>query len=101
MKQLFANFDVYTLKGKSMETHYLAVKDLNVASFLMASNQVKLVAVHRTSDNTAYFHFEPIDVAQSLVSAYWADSAPSLQPRKLFGARRDLQDLVFSGGSVK
>ena len=76
----------------------VAVRDLNIASFLMASNEVKLVKVERTSSNTAYLHFQPKAIAEELVSAYWTDSAPSIQPRKFFGARRDLQDLILSGG---
>jgi len=76
----------------------LPVKDLNIASFLMASNEVKLTKVERTAGNIAYFHFQPKEKAENLVAAYWADSAPTLQPRRLFGAQRDLKDLIFSGG---
>lgn len=76
----------------------LAIKDLSVASFLMASNEVTLVRVERKSNNAAFFHFQPKEKAESLVAAYWSDSAPSLQPRLLFGAQRDLKDLIFSGG---
>ena len=80
-----------------MENKIYKTSDLNIASFLLASGQVSLTKSERSSDNTVHFYFSPKELAQKLVEAYWADSAPSIQPRKLFGARRDLQDLVFGG----
>jgi len=79
-------------------TDSLPVRDLSIASFLMATGEVTLVKVERTTDNIAFLHFQPKEKAESLVKAYWADSAPNLQPRRLFGAQRDLKDLIFSGG---
>lgn len=77
----------------------LAVKDLNVAAFLMASGQVKLVEVERHPDNTAYFHFESKETAESLVTAYWAETVSHpIQPKKILGSLRDLKDILFSGG---
>lgn len=75
-----------------------AIRDLNIAAFLMASGQVKLVNVERHPDNTAYFHFEPKKIADNLVTAYWAEDAPPIQPKKLLGSLRDLKDILFSGG---
>lgn len=82
----------------NITSNTLPVRDLNIASFLMATGKVTLVKVERTGDKTAFLHFHPKDKAEGLISAYWADSAPAMQPRKLFGARRDLQDLILSGG---
>lgn len=79
-----------------MESEIYQTSDLNIASLLLASGEVSLTKSERSSDNTVHFYFSPSKEAQKLVEAYWADSAPSIQPRKLFGARRDLQDLVFS-----
>ncbi|MBI2017436.1 hypothetical protein HYS92_00135 [Candidatus Daviesbacteria bacterium] len=64
----------------------------------MASGQVKLVNVERHPDNTTYFHFEPKEIAEGLVTAYWAEDAPPIQPKKLLGSLRDLKDILFSGG---
>lgn len=80
--------------------HTLPIKDLNVASFLMASSEVTLAKVER-NNNTVFFHFQPKEKAENLVAVYWADNAPAIQPRKLFGAQRDLKDLIFSGGSYE
>jgi len=79
----------------------LPIRGLNIASFLMATGEVTLVKVERTTDHIAYFHFQPKEKAESLVAVYWADQAPSIQPRKLFGAQRDLKDLIFSGVAKK
>lgn len=78
-------------------SHTLPVKDLNVASFLMASNEVTLAKIER-NNNTVFFHFQPKEKAEDFVARYWADNAPMIQPRKLFGTQRDLKDLIFSGG---
>lgn len=77
----------------------LAVRDLNIAAFLMATGQVKLADVERQSNSTVFFHFEPKQIAEDLVSAYWAEEAPEIQPKKLLGSLRDLKDILFSGGS--
>lgn len=77
----------------------LSIKDLNIAAFLMASGQVKLVNVERHPDNTAYFHFEPEEIAESLVSEYWAETVSQPpQPKKILGSLRDLKDILFGGG---
>lgn len=77
---------------------YLSVRDLNVAAFLMSSEQVKLVNVERHPD-VVYFHFEPKTVAETLVTSYWAETVSQLiQPKKILGSLRDLKDILFSGG---
>lgn len=82
-----------------LNSNTLAVKDLNIAAFLMASGQVKLVNVERHPDNTAYFHFKPKELAESLVTEYWAETVSQpLQPKKILGSLRDLKDILFSGG---
>ncbi len=77
----------------------LSLKDLNVAAFLMATGQVKLINVERQS-NTVFFHFGPKEIAESLVAEYWAGTvSQSIQPKKILGSLRDLKDILFSGGS--
>lgn len=78
----------------------LAVRDLNIAAFLMATGQVKLVDVERQSNNTVFFHFDPKEVAENLVTEYWAETVSQpIQPKKILGSLRDLKDILFSGGS--
>lgn len=85
--------------NQHLNSNTLSIKDLNVAAFLMATGQVKLTNVERHPDNTAYFHFEPKEAAESLVTAYWAETvSQSIQPKKVLGSLRDLKDILFSGG---
>lgn len=75
-----------------------SLRDLSLASFLLASELVTLTKVERKSDHIVVFHFSDPEKSKVLVDAYWSDSAPPIQPRKLFGAQRDLKDLIFSSG---
>lgn len=74
----------------------LSVKDLSVASFLMASEEVKLAHIERSLNRTVYFCFEPKEKAEKLVFAYWADTALSIQPKQLFQSLHSLKNLIFS-----
>lgn len=71
------------------------LRDLSLASFLLASEIVTLIRVEK-KHNIVIFHFSPADKAQTLASAYFSDRPPYIPARKLFGSRRDLQDLIFS-----
>lgn len=73
-----------------------SIKDLALASFLMASERVNFIKVERKTDQIVVFHFAPSDKAKELADAYWGDRAPAVQPRKLFSSQRDLKDLIFS-----
>ena len=75
----------------------LSVKDLALSSFLLSSDELKLVKVER-ANNTVYFHFTPRSRAEELMVAYLSENAPTVQPRKLFDAMKNLKDLIFSGG---
>lgn len=81
-----------------MDQDALPNKDLNISSFLLASGQVKLVKTERTPDRNTIFYFAPKIKAEELVVTYWSDTASSIQPRKLFGAQRDLKDIINRGG---
>lgn len=74
----------------------LEVKDIHIASYLLASETVRLVRTERKNRNLVLFYFSPKEEAKKLIEAYWSDSA-SCSPRKLFGAQRSLKDLIFSG----
>lgn len=87
-----------TIENQSRDSdETLPVKDLNVASYLLASGEVVLVKSERKDRNLVLFHFSPKDKAESLISSYWSDTA-SLSPRNVFAALRSLKDLIFSGG---
>lgn len=73
----------------------LPVRDLNIASYLLASGQVMLAKSER-KDNLIFFHFAPKDKAEYLVGEYYSDTSP-LSARNIFSALRTLKDLIFSG----
>lgn len=81
---------------KQLKTYSL--RDLSLASFLLASEIVTLTKVERKGDHIVVFHFSDPEKSRALADTYWSDSAPPIQPRKLFGAQRDLKDLIFSNG---
>lgn len=76
-----------------------SLRDLSLASFLLASEQVTLVTVERKNDHIVVFHFSDPEKSRALADAYWSDNPPFIPARKLFGCQRDLKDLIFSGGS--
>ena len=72
------------------------VKDLQVASYLYATQLVKLVGKKRLSSGTVLIQFSPKDKVEELISLYWNLQAPSIQPKDLLNAQRDIKDLIFS-----
>jgi hypothetical protein len=74
----------------------LAVKDLNVAAYLLASGEVTLERSVRKSRNLVLFLFSPKQKVEILINNYWSDTS-SLSPRNIFAALRSLKDLIFSG----
>lgn len=74
----------------------VVVKDIHIASYLLASEKVRLIKTERRDRNQVLFHFSPKEDAEKLISDYWSDTA-SCTPRKLFSAQRSLKDLIFSG----
>lgn len=80
----------------SQQSKTYSIKDLSLASFLFASGKVSFVRVERKNSQIVIFHFAPSNTAKELADAYWADRAPTVQPRKLFSSQRDLKDLIFS-----
>jgi len=82
-------------KGNNMENN-VAIKDISIASYLMCSDQVRLVKSERKGNKFVIFYFSPKSVVEQLVSDYWSDSA-SVSPRELMSNLRSLKDLIFSG----
>lgn len=77
----------------------LVVKDIHIASYLLASEKVRLVRTERRERNQVIFYFSPKEEAEKLINAYWSDTA-LISPRKVFSAQRSLKDLIFSGGEL-
>lgn len=82
------------MKGKKkMEKHY-RTSDLSIASFLLASGDVTLTGTESES-RQIFFLFAPKNRAGELIRLYWADQAPSIQPRQLFQSLRSVKDIIF------
>lgn len=75
-----------------------SVKDLYIAAYLRSCDGIRLSKTERDGSGNVYFHFMPLEQSERLVSDYWSESAPFIQPRRLFSALRDLKDMIFSGG---
>lgn len=72
----------------------IQIRDLNVAAFLFATDQVRLKSINR-SEKIVFFNFTPVEETEKLLESYWTEKAPLIQAKKLFDARRDLQDMIF------
>jgi hypothetical protein len=85
-----------------MQTDYpqdnlLEIKDIAVAAYLYSSQQVTLIGTKRLVNKDVLFQFSPKEKARSLIQDYWNLKAPSIQPKQLFSAQRDLKDMIFGG----
>ena len=79
------------------DLHYIAVKDLNLASYLYSIKEISLVGIDRANPSEVSFRFSPKEKTQLLIRDYWLNKAKPIQPRKLFSSQRDLKDLIFKG----
>ncbi|PWU24081.1 hypothetical protein C5B42_00705 [Candidatus Cerribacteria bacterium 'Amazon FNV 2010 28 9'] len=83
-----------------MERHdntYLEVKDIAISSYLYASNEVQLIGKRRLPSGEVLFQFSPKTTVEQLIHLYWTLKAPTVQPKQLFNALRDLKDMIFGG----
>ena len=87
----------------TMETHYrntndyVEIKDISIAAYLYASNQVKLVGKRKLPNGSILLQFSPKEKADELITQYWNFQAPEIQPKRLLSALRDVKDLIFGG----
>ncbi len=79
------------------ENDIVVIRDTNISAFLLCLEEVRLVKTER-NQGTVLFYFSPKETVERSISAYYSDSATAIQPRKLFGAQRDLKNLIFSEG---
>lgn len=75
----------------------IEVKDIAVASYLYATNQVQLLGKRRLSNGAILFQFTPKSKAEELIQLYWNLNATAIQPKVLYSAFRDIKDMIFSG----
>ena len=75
----------------------IEVKDISICSFLYATGLVHLTGKRKLQNGETYFLFSPKHKVEELVQQYWDSQAPSIQPKKLFGAYRDIKDMLFAG----
>jgi len=83
------------LQGKTFLESTLELQDLSISSFLYASTQVKMLGKKKLPNGSSVFLFSPREAAEELVTQYWTLQAPSIQPKLLFSAQRDLKDLLY------
>ncbi len=73
------------------------IKDIAVASYLYATNQVQLLGKRRLPNGAILFQFTPKAKAEELIQSYWNLNALAIQPKVLYSAFRDIKDMIFSG----
>jgi len=75
----------------------IEIKDISICSFLYATGLVQLISKRKLQNGETYFLFSPKQKAEELIQQYWNAQAPAIQPKKLFGAYRDIKDMLFGG----
>ncbi len=80
-----------------MEKNHYKTSDLSIASYLLSTGKSTLTGTEKEGRDVIFL-FTPQEKAEELVRLYWADQAPTIQPRQLFQSLRSLKDLIFSGG---
>lgn len=82
--------DTQEAKGNLLE-----IRDIAVSAFLYSTGLVKLLGKRRLPTGDVLFQFFPREKAEKLAQDYWNLNAPTIQPKKLFSAQRDLKDMIF------
>ena len=76
---------------------YVSLSDINISSYLLSTEKVKLVGFDKTNPQKIFFHFSPKNIAGHLIEDYLVYKADFIQPKKLFSSLRDLKELIFGG----
>ena len=74
----------------------LEVKDIAIAAYLYASNELQLVGKRKLANGAILLQFTPQVKADELIQHYWNLTASPIQPKLLFSAFRDIKDMLFS-----
>jgi hypothetical protein len=70
-------------------------KDISLVAYLFATGKVTLAGKRKLSSGEIYFAFTPKKLSEELITQYWNLQAPSIQPKHLFSAMRDVKDMIF------
>jgi hypothetical protein len=71
-------------------------KDISIVAYLFATGKVTLAGKRKLPSGEIYFSFAPKNLSNDLITQYWNLQAPSIQPKQLFSALRDVKDMIFS-----
>jgi len=78
-----------------MDEDYIEIKSLTLATYLYSTNKVNLKGKRKSINGEVYFQFTPKKLVEELINLYWNDTAPTIQPKQLFNAQRDLKDMIY------
>jgi hypothetical protein len=92
---LFINFR-YNMERKK-EEESIEIRDLSLCAYLLSTNMVKFLGKRKTVMGDVFFQFSPRQKTEELINKYWRLEAPTIQPKLLFSAQRDLKDMIFGG----
>ncbi len=72
----------------------LAEKDLKIIATLLSVNGVRYVG-NEVRDGVVFCLFEPYAVAENVVNAYFSQTLPAIQPKRLFESLENARNIVF------
>jgi hypothetical protein len=78
-----------------IEQNIYKTKNLNFASYLVASGKVQLIRLDKSSSREICFLFSPKDICEHLEKQYWQDKA-LINPKALLYALNGLKDQMFN-----
>lgn len=79
-----------------MAENIIEIKDISLVAYLLATGKVKLLSKRKLHNGEVFFIFSPKEITEQLISQYWNLQAPTIQPKQLFSALRDVKDIIFS-----
>jgi len=68
---------------------------LNIASYLLATDKVNLLRLEKVSPKKVLFVFDNSSMCQKLIVDYWNDNI-LISPKKVFRSLNELKDRLFA-----
>lgn len=78
-----------------MNKNIYRTKNLNLASYLLASAKVNLLSIDKSNTHEIEFIFSHKDVCEQLETQYWQNTA-LINPKQLLYALNELKDQMFN-----
>lgn len=78
-----------------IEQNTFRTKNLNLASYLLLTGEVKLIYLDKSNPEEIWFVFGDQKLCEELEKQYWSDQAV-VNPKKLFQAQNELKDQMFN-----